>query len=154
MAVMLIAVCSAHASKTGQQIGQRIEAVRTTAYTYGTESNGDNPVSNALGKPLKAGAVRSAAADWSLYPVGTRFRIVETGQEYIVDDYGSAMVGNGTIDLFKPTVREMDNWGVRKVTIEILEWGSPERSLEILSERTKMRHIREMVSRLELQQAT
>ncbi len=154
MAVMLIAVCSAQASKTGQQLGQRIEAVRTTAYTYGTECNGDNPTSNALGKPLKAGTVRSAAADWSVYPVGTRFRIVETGQEYIVDDYGSAMVGNGTIDLFKPSAREMDRWGVRKVTIEILEWGSPERSLQILGERKKLRHIREMVSRLELQQVT
>jgi 3D (Asp-Asp-Asp) domain-containing protein len=151
MAVALVAVGTARASKTGQQIGQRIEAVRTTAYTYGTAENGDYPVSNALGRPLKAGSVRSAAADWSVYPVGTKFRVVESGQEYIVDDYGSAMVGSGTIDLFKPSTREMDAWGVRKVTIEILEWGSPERSLEILSDRKSMRHIREMVSRLELQ---
>ncbi len=37
------------------------------------------------------------------------------------------MVGKGPIDLFKPSLREMNRWGVRKVTIEILEWGSPER---------------------------
>ncbi len=153
MAVMLIAVSSAQASKAGQQIGQRLEAIRTTAYTYGAACNGDHPSSNALGKPLKAGSLRSAAADWSLYPVGTRFRVVENGQEYVVDDYGSAMVGNGTIDLFKPSAREMNSWGVRKVTIEILEWGSPERSLKILSGRKQMRHIREMVSRLKDQQA-
>lgn len=154
MAVLLGMVWTAEASKTGQQLGQRIESVRTTAYTYGADENGDYPTSNALGQPLKAGRVRSAAADWSLYPVGTRFRIVETGQDYIVDDYGSAMVGTGTIDLFKPSSGEMNRWGVRRVTIEILEWGSPERSLEILSERKGLRHIREMVSRLELQNVT
>jgi len=152
LVVMLGVVWTAEAAKTGPQLGQRIEAVRTTAYTYGAECNGDYPASNALGQPLKAGKVRSAAADWSLYPVGTRFRVVETGQDYVVDDYGSAMVGNGTIDLFKPSSREMSRWGVRKVTIEILEWGSPEKSLKILSERKKLRHIREMVSRLQAQQ--
>jgi hypothetical protein len=47
----------------------------------------------------------------------------------------------------------MNRWGVRRVTIEILEWGSPERSLKILSERKSIRHIREMVSQLLLQQA-
>lgn len=153
MVLLLIAMGLAEASKPTAQMGQRIEAVRTTAYTYGAECNGDHPASNALGQPLKSGRVRSAAADWSLYPVGTRFRVIESGQEYIVDDYGSAMVGNGTIDLFKPSAREMNRWGVRQVTIEILEWGSPERSLKILSERRGMRHIREMVSRLQVQQA-
>jgi len=151
---MLSAVWTAEAAKSGLQLGQRIKAVRTTAYTYGTECNGDAPASNALGQPLKAGKVRSAAADWSMYPVGTRFRVVETGQDYVVDDYGSALVGNGTIDLFKPSKREMSRWGVRKVTIEIVKWGSPERSLEILSARRKLRYIRDMVSRLQAQEVT
>ena len=47
----------------------------------------------------------------------------------------------------------MDRWGVRHVTIEILEWGSPERSLKILKERGKTRPIREMVQSLRDQEA-
>ncbi len=131
-----------------EPMGPRIEKVRTTAYTYGAAENGAHPTSNAIGKPLRAGKVRSAAADWSRWPLGTRFRVVQTGQEYVVDDIGSAMVGTGTIDLFKPSHREMDRWGVRRVTIEILEWGSAEKSLQILLPRKKFRHVREMVEDL------
>jgi 3D (Asp-Asp-Asp) domain-containing protein len=136
-----------------EPLGQRVEKVRTTAYTYGAAENGAYPRSNAIGTPLKAGRVRSAAADWSRWPLGTRFRVVQTGQEYVVDDIGSAMVGTGTIDLFKPSAREMNRWGVRRVTIEILEWGSPERSLQILLPRKKFRHVREMVEDLIAQRA-
>jgi hypothetical protein len=96
--------------------------------------------------------VTSAAADWSRWPVGTRFRIVETGQEYIVDDYGSALVGTGTIDLYKSSDSQVDRWGVRHVTIEVLEWGSPQKSLQILRERRGARHIREMVKALQSQE--
>lgn len=134
-------------------LSPRIENVRTTAYTFGASENGDHPVSNAVGQPLKTGKVKSAAADWSRWPLGTKFRVVETGQEYVVDDIGSAMVGTGTIDLFKPSTREMNRWGVRHVTIEIREWGSPEKSLQVLMERRKFRHVREMVDDLLVQQA-
>ncbi len=135
--MMILTVASALAGRSSvtDQFGQRISNVRTTAYTYGVAENGAYPTSNAVGGRLKTGNVKSAAADWSRWPLGTRFRIVETSQEYVVDDYGSAMVGTGTIDLFKASSREMDRWGVRHVTIEIIEWGSPEKSLEILSSR-------------------
>jgi 3D (Asp-Asp-Asp) domain-containing protein len=151
--LILSAVPSLRASVSSEPLGQRIEKVRTTAYTYGAAENGAHPRSNAIGKPLKSGRVRSAAADWSRWPLGTRFRVVQTGQEYVVDDIGSAMVGTGTIDLFKPSAREMNRWGVRNVTIEILEWGSPERSLQILLPRKKFRHVREMVEDLLEQRA-
>lgn len=141
------------ASKSGDVRGPRIEKVRTTAYTYGVEENGSYPTSNAIGSRLKAGKVRSAAADWSRWPLGTRFLVVESGQEFIVDDIGSAMVGTGTIDLFKPSAREMNRWGVRHVTIEILEWGSPEKSLKTLMPRRHSRHVREMVESLLAQKA-
>jgi 3D (Asp-Asp-Asp) domain-containing protein len=131
--------------------GPRIEGVKTTAYSASVEDNGDNDGRNALGRPLKSGRVTSAAADWSRWPVGTRFRIVETGKEYIVDDYGSALVGTGTIDLYKTSDAQVDRWGVRRVTIEVLEWGSPKKSLQILRERRGMRHIREMVKALQEQ---
>ena len=152
---LLLLTASVHASRSkDQQIGQRIEKVRTTAYTYGVAENGDYPTSNAIGSRLKAGKVRSAAADWSRWPLGTRFRVVESGQEYVVDDIGSAMVGTSTIDLFKPSSREMNRWGVRHVTIEILEWGSPDKSLKILLPRRSFRHVREMVETLLIHQAT
>jgi 3D (Asp-Asp-Asp) domain-containing protein len=133
--------------------GLCISGVKTTAYSNSFEDNGPYGSKNALGTQLKSGNVTSAAADWSRYPVGTRFRVVETQQEYIVDDYGSALVGTGTIDLYKTSDALVDRWGVRHVTIEILEWGSPERSLRILKERGRMRHIREMVKSLQDQDA-
>lgn len=148
-----LALVPANASKSGDVRGPRIEKVRTTAYTYGIEENGSYPTSNAIGSRLKAGKVRSAAADWSRWPLGTRFRVVETDQEFVVDDIGSAMVGTSTIDLFKPSAREMDRWGVRHVTIEILEWGSPEKSLKTLMPRRQSRHVREMVESLVAQKA-
>lgn len=133
--------------------GPRIDGVKTTAYSSCPDDNGPYGAKNAIGTKLKSGRVTSAAADWSRYPVGTRFRIIETGQEYIVDDYGSALVGTGTIDLYKISDAQVDRWGVRRVTIEILEWGSPERSLRILKQRGRMRHIREMVEALSDQAA-
>src|SRR5256885_2167764 len=69
---------------------QRIHDVRTTAYTH-TES--DHVVFGtecAQGGNLKYGNVRSAAADWSVYPVGTVFQIEGDSSVYEVDDYGSA----------------------------------------------------------------
>ena len=46
-------------------------------------------------------------------------------------------------------------YGAREtVTIEILEWGSPQESLEILMYRRKNRPAREMVARLLVQNAT
>jgi 3D (Asp-Asp-Asp) domain-containing protein len=138
----------------GPHIGQRIENVRTTAYTYGASENGAHPRSNAIGHRLRSGEVSSAASDWSHWPLGTRFRVLETGREYIVDDIGGAIVGTNTIDLFKPNNRAMNRWGVRDVTIEILEWGSPEESLEILMERRKSPHARKMIARLLVQNAT
>lgn len=141
------------ASKGSGVRGPRIEKVRTTAYTYGVEENGSYPNSNAIGTKLKTGRVHSAAADWSRWPLGTRFRVVETGQEFVVDDIGSAMVGTSTIDLFKASAREMNRWGVRHVTIEILEWGSPEKSLKTLLPRRHSRHVREMVASLLAQKA-
>ena len=64
-----------------KQIGQRIGKVRTTAYTHCAAENGAHAGLNAIGTPLKSGTLSSAAADWSHWPLGTRFRVVETGGE-------------------------------------------------------------------------
>ena len=121
--------------------------VRTTAYTA-AEAGGRH---DAVGGLLSCGAVHSAAADWSRYPVGTRFEIAETGEICVIDDYGSALVGTNTIDLYKDSGRKMRTWGVRMVHINILEWGSPRRSLEILAPRMRNRHVRPMVAALRQQ---
>jgi hypothetical protein len=65
----------------------------------------------------------SAASDWSHFPLGTRFRIAETNEEYIIDDYGNALIGTDTIDLYKPSRLEMKKWGVRHVDIDIFGMG-------------------------------
>ncbi|MEI8341676.1 MAG: 3D domain-containing protein [Verrucomicrobiota bacterium] len=119
--------------------------VRTTAYTH-TEAGGRK---NALGTRLAAGTVKSAAADWSRFPVGTKFQILTTGEIYQVDDYGSALIGTETIDLYKPSRMTMHNWGVRMVDIKILEWGSPEKSIALLQPRMRNAHVRAMVASLQ-----
>jgi len=43
----------------------------------------------------------------------------------------------------------MNQWGVRRVTIEILEWGDPRRSYALLKPRAKHRHVKRMVRQLE-----
>jgi len=120
--------------------------VRTTAYTH-TEPGG---VNNAIGSRLRfGGAVYSAASDWSWLPLGTRFRIPELGREYVIEDYGSALVGRKTIDLYKPNMASVRKWGVRNLDIEILEWGSKAMSLKLLKPRAKRGYIRTMVAELQ-----
>ena len=87
----------------------------------------------------------SAASDWSRFPLGTRFRIVDTKEVYVIDDYGTALIGTNTIDLYKPTRLQMKRWGVRNVDIDILEWGSLEKSLQVLAPRAKHKQVRQMI---------
>lgn len=119
--------------------------VLATAYSSGAACNGAWSGRNAVGGRLKSGKVNSAAADWSRFPLGTKFRVVETGQVYVVDDYGSAMVGKDKVDLFMADYGQVRRWGKRNVTLEIIEWGCPERSLEVLKPRSKAPYIRQMV---------
>jgi hypothetical protein len=93
--------------------------------------------------------VLSAASDWSRYPLGTRFRLVDTSEEYVIDDYGNALVGTDTIDLYKTTRSDVRKWGVRFVDIDILQWGSDEESLKVLAPRRKHNCVRKMVAALE-----
>jgi len=128
---------------------ERNRIVRTTAYTC-TES--DHLIygnKNATGTTLRyTNRVRSAAADWSFYPVGTTFRIKGLPYLYVVDDYGSALTGTGTIDIYKPTKEVMGQWGRRNVELTIVQWGSFNRSAELLSQRTKFDHCRKMLANI------
>jgi len=129
-------------SAPGKIISTNALRVRTTAYTG---------CKNALGARLSHSGVISAASDWSQFPVGTRFKIRENGEQYIIDDYGSALVGTRTIDLCMPNNRAMRAWGVRHVEIDVLEWGSPRRSMEILAPRERSHYVRRMLTSLRKQ---
>jgi len=124
---------------------RRIANVRTTAYTH-TERGGRH---NAIGTRLAGASVMSAAADWSRFPLGTRFQIVGTSDRYVIDDYGGALIGTNTIDLYKTSRSAMRAWGVRHVDIDIIEWGSKEQSLKVLGPRKRNRLIRRMIAGLE-----
>jgi 3D (Asp-Asp-Asp) domain-containing protein len=124
----------------------QLQSVRTTAYTHTESDHLEYGRASASGTQLKFGAINSAAADWSRWPAGTIFRILDSGELYRVDDYGWALSGTNTIDLYKPSVGAMRAWGTRRVNIENLEWGDPGRSLAILRGRTKFRHVQRMVA--------
>lgn len=97
----------------------------------------------------KAPAIGSAAADWGRWPAGTTFRLLSTGQIYRVDDYGWALSGRNTIDLYMPSEHEMNAWGARQEPIQVLHWGDPAESLRMLGPHQDHRHIKRMI--LELQ---
>jgi 3D (Asp-Asp-Asp) domain-containing protein len=142
LAAGLVASCATQPGvRTAGISGWRVTNVRTTAYTH-SEAGGRK---NAIGSRLSGGNANSAAADWSRFPLGTRFRIVGTKEVFEIDDYGSALVGTNTIDLYKPSRLEMRRWGMRHVDIDILEWGSNERSLTVLAPRSHNSHVRRMV---------
>jgi 3D (Asp-Asp-Asp) domain-containing protein len=145
----LVASCGTPARPSANQVptayGRRISNVRTTAYTH-TEKGGRR---NAIGRSLSGQDQISAAADWSRFPLGTRFQIVGTKDRYVIDDYGGALIGTNTIDLYKASRSAMRSWGVRRVDIDILEWGSKQESLKVLAPRKKNGLVRRMIAGIE-----
>lgn len=137
-------------SKSPSRVNAKDElVVRTTAYTHTESDHIKYGNKSATGDALKYGGLtRSAAADWSVYPLGTVFKIKGEPFTYEVDDYGSALVGTKTIDIYKPSRGEMNDWGVRNVNIEVVQWGSKEESLKTLIPRSKYSHIRQMIGGL------
>lgn len=130
-----------------------LKSVRTTAYTHTESDHIQYGAKSAVGTRLSSGKIRSAAADWSIYPLGTVFQIKGDASVYIVDDYGSALVGTRTIDIYQPSTRLMNLWGTRRVDIQIVRWGSLSKSLAVLRPRAgKASHVREMIYRIQSQQ--
>lgn len=130
--------------------GSRLQNVRTTAYTHTERDHVKYKRATAAGGRLQYGATRSAAADWSVYPVGTVFKIEGDPHLYEIDDYGSALVGTRTIDLYKPSKSSMKEWGARQVDIDVIRWGSVTRSLAILKPRArKAPHVSQMIREIE-----
>jgi 3D (Asp-Asp-Asp) domain-containing protein len=145
---IFLASCATQAP-SGLATRSLLHKVRTTAYAH-SERGGAR---NAIGQPLSGGRLKSASADWSRFPLGTRFRILRTGNEYIIDDYGGALVGTSTLDLYVTSRGEMRHWGVKYEEIEILHWGSEEESLRILRSRPNVGRARRMIASLEKKQS-
>jgi 3D (Asp-Asp-Asp) domain-containing protein len=150
---LLLVGCAANSEK-GKTTEGRVhvqKVVKTTAYTDSESGHRCYGTKNAIGSNLQSGAINSAAADWSRFPIGTKFRIVDIDKTYVVDDYGSALIGTDTIDLYVPSRRIMDQWGARRVTIEVLEKGSYQKSLEVLKPRQRNWCARQMVKNIQKQ---
>ncbi len=160
--ILLAALCAGSVACESSSTSQRtrkissidasgvIHDVKTTAYTHTESDHIAYGAKSAVGNTLKYGNVRSAAADWSVYPVGTSFKIEGEPYVYEVDDYGSALVGTKTIDLYRPSKASMNSWGARHVNIHVLKWGSFAESLAIMKPReNKKPHIHVMISEIE-----
>ena len=122
-------------SGTGLQPFSLDETTRTPRVNHDDPSD-QNGIAGRNARLLwwqKAPRIGSAAADWSRWPAGTTFRLLSTGQIYRVDDYGWALSGRNTIDLYMATRGEMFNWGVRSESIQFLRWGDSQESLRFLS---------------------
>ena len=141
LALLGVGCASQNPTAVSKPVGQRLHRVRTTAYTH-TEAGGRR---NAIGTKLSSSKVKSAAADWSRFPLGTKFRIVDTDEIFQIDDYGSALIGTRTIDLYRSNRLEMRKWGVRSVDIDVIEWGSREESLRVLASRKNSSMARRMI---------
>ncbi len=139
---------TASAAPTRAKAGHTIN-VRTTAYTHTEADHLKHGRKTAAGTLLQAGTINSAAADWGFLPLGTTFRIKgDPDSLYRVDDYGRALAGTETVDIYRPSRTSMNHWGVRHVEIEIVEFGSIEKSIQILKGRTRYAHCRSMLARL------
>ena len=125
-----------------------LKTVRTTAYTSSEPGGSHSACGTRLCSTNKEGRIKSAAADWSRFPLGTQFKILSTGEIYEVCDYGSALVRKNTIDLYKNSRREVRQWGARSVVIMILRWGSFEKSREVLAPRSHSHHVQLMLADL------
>ncbi|MCB1203215.1 MAG: 3D domain-containing protein [Verrucomicrobiae bacterium] len=149
----IVALClaalagSALSGEPATQSPLLIRGVRTTAYTHTEADHLIYGNRSALGTELRYNVeYHSVAADWSRFPLGTKFRIRGYDRVFVVDDYGSALVGTHTIDLYFPDGERMKNWGLRFVDIEILSFGSFHESRKILAARAKNRYCLAMLA--------
>ncbi len=118
--------------------------VRTTAYHHEEADHLVFGKKNALGGELRATGLRSAAANWAHFPVGTEFVMIRTGERFVVEDYGIALTGKATIDIYVPEKKAIQEWGVRHEIIRITKVGDWTESLRILEKTKQYDFIKEM----------
>jgi 3D (Asp-Asp-Asp) domain-containing protein len=130
--------------KKGTRVTTTVTTTRVTKATVSTKG-----AKRAVAVSKVPPRIGSAAADWSRWPMGTTFRLLSTGQMYRVEDYGWALSGRNTIDLYMANQRDMNTWGAREEPIQILHWGDPQQSLQLLRAHQEHKHIKRMVLELE-----
>lgn len=114
------------AAGTADESPQQIEVI-ATGYTAGVESTGKRPGHPGYGITYSGVKVRrdqvsTIAADPKLFPIGTLLHIPGYGYG-VVADTGSAIKGK-RIDLYFETIREVyEQWGKRKVSVQVLRRG-------------------------------
>ncbi|MBD2872122.1 3D domain-containing protein [Paenibacillus arenilitoris] len=105
----------------------KIEVI-ATGYTAGEESTGKTPGHPQYGITYSGVKVRrdqvsTIAADTKLFPIGTLLYIPGYGYG-VVADTGSAIKGK-RIDLYFETIKQVyEQWGKRKVQVEVLRIGT------------------------------
>lgn len=149
MGGLLMSSCASQMKFSDHRSKPQSLRVRTTAYTHTEADHRRYGKKTAVGTTLVSGNVNSAAADWSFMPLGTKFRIKGSTTIYVVEDYGSALVGTTTVDIYRPSKRSMWSWGVRHVDIEIVEEGDIAASIAFLKKRPSSGHCRKMLRSLQ-----
>ncbi|HST31077.1 MAG TPA: hypothetical protein VLK27_09600 [Chthoniobacterales bacterium] len=127
----------------------RVTTTVTTTRVTKTTATTSRGVKRAVAASKVPPRIGSAAADWSRWPMGTTFRVLSTGQMYRVEDYGWALSGRNTIDLYMANQSDMNLWGARQEPIQVLHWGDRQESLQFLRGHQDYKHIKRMVLELE-----
>lgn len=115
-------------SDTTTTVALDVIEVVATGYTAGVESTGKRPGHPGYGITYSGVKVRrdqvsTIAADPKLFPIGTLLYIPGYGYG-VVADTGSAIKGN-RIDLYFETIRQVyEQWGKRKVEVQVLRRGN------------------------------
>ncbi|MHA6483157.1 3D domain-containing protein [Paenibacillus sp. strain BS8-2] len=127
MLVLCVVVTFAFVETCLADNSPKLIEVVATGYTAGVESTGKRPGHPGYGITYSGVKVRrdqvsTIAADPNLFPIGTLLLIPGYGYG-VVADTGSAIKGN-KIDLYFETISEVyEQWGKRKVSVQVLRRG-------------------------------
>lgn len=117
---------SSDSSTTLSKLSSKKISNSKNSVTYGSKSGNKMVVSataysgdsiTSTGTTPKFGTI---AVDPSVIPYGTKVYIPRFGQTFIAEDCGGGIKGN-RIDIFMNSESECNSWGVRSITIEILD---------------------------------
>jgi 3D (Asp-Asp-Asp) domain-containing protein len=114
-----------------QELAARVQSIKKVTVKTTAYSNDDYSINvpawrdqrTATNKHVKRGMI---AADWRLFPPGTRIYVPGYG-EAVVEDRGGAVKGYH-LDLFVDTYKEARKWGVRNMDVYVIKMGSSDKT--------------------------
>lgn len=89
------------------------------------------------------------AADPAMLPIGTRLKITRAGRysgEYVVADTGAKVAGRH-LDLYVPSTAECKKFGVRRVSVKVLELGDGTRQAAKQADQTVKQDVKQDVAK-------